>query len=259
HDNFAHGYDFTDPNLSPEGQLVKQCMMAWETNSPKGQIRKVLQVIFNSDLFRSQAGVGQKVKTPLEFAVSAVRALRSSTNGTFSAGSFSAYSDGYAFATPLSRMGTMLLFDRDAPDGYPEAGPPWISGGTLAERIRFAQSFCIASGQSGHTGATNDAGNCLCNPVGLLAYKLPRLNPHGSMTNAANVVDYVLGILFPGEGAANLDLYRTAAINYLNTDDTGAASAFSALTVSAAANSTYDNRVRGVIAMLMATQRFQEQ
>src|SRR5262249_31748055 len=84
HDDFALGYDFTDPNLSPEGQLVRQCMQAWENGSPQGQIRDILRVIFNSDLFRSQSGSLQKVKTPLEFTVSALRVLRSeNADGTF--------------------------------------------------------------------------------------------------------------------------------------------------------------------------------
>jgi uncharacterized protein (DUF1800 family) len=35
----------------------------------------------------------------------------------------------------------MLLFDRAEPNGYPEAGAPWISAGTLAERLRYIQAF----------------------------------------------------------------------------------------------------------------------
>src|SRR4029077_15729144 len=38
HDGFAIGYDFTQPNLTPEAQLVQHCMLAWENSSPKGQI-----------------------------------------------------------------------------------------------------------------------------------------------------------------------------------------------------------------------------
>ena len=38
----------------------------------------------------------QKVKTPLEFTISAIRALRSSTNGTGLARGFTADTDGYA-------------------------------------------------------------------------------------------------------------------------------------------------------------------
>jgi len=256
-------YNYAAGSLSPEADLVHQCMMTWETNSPKGQIWSVIQTIVNSDLFRSSSGSQQKVKTPLEYTVSAVRALRSSTNGSNLAGSFTAFTDGYNIggtssgsATPLSRAGNMLLFDRDAPDGYPEAGPPWVSAGTLSERLRFIQSFCTAVGQPGHTSTTNDAGsNTGCDIVGLLKAK----TPSSTWTNAGAMADYVLGVLYPGEGAGNLQLYRTSAINFLNTDDTGLSSPFAGLTVSGTANSPYDNRVRGMIGMLMTLQRFQEQ
>ena len=72
------------------------------------------------------------------------------------------------------------------------------------------------------------------------------------------IVDYFLGILFPGEGDANLDLDRSAAIDYLNSNDTGApnSSPFSSLTPGA---SEYDSRVRGTVALLMSLPRFQEQ
>jgi len=261
HDDFSVGYDFTDPGLSAEGQLVKQCMMAWETNSPKGQIRPVLQTIFNSDLFRAHSAAGHKVKTPLEYTVSAIRALRLSTNGSGMAGTFTALTDGYAFSTPLNRMGAMALFDRAEPDGYPEFANGWISAGTLAERVRWTQSLLVASGQTGHTGSQggtgNDAGNSTTDPVTLLRARLPL---PADQLDAAKVADAFLALLFPGEGVANLGLYRGAAINFLNTSDNGqSASLFSSLTVSNTAGSVYDTRVRGMVAMLMTLQRFQEQ
>jgi hypothetical protein len=257
-------YNYAAGNLSPEAQLVHDCMLTWETNSPKGQIWKVLKTITDSDLFRSHGGAGQKVKTPLEFAVSTIRALRSGTNG-----SYTASSDGYSIGglsassvSILSRAGNMLLFDRDAPDGYAESAAAWISAGTLAERVRFAQSFCIASGQSGHTGSYtstgNDAYNSVSSPVDLLKAKLPA----ASWTNAPAVADYFLGILFPGEGAGNLQLYRNAAVNFLNdgsADTTPNTTPFSGLTVSTTATAAYDQRVRGMVGLLMSTQRFQEQ
>lgn len=262
HDNFPNPsthedqpgysfYDYTNPDRSAEAELVHQCMLAWENSTPKGNLRDVLSVIFNSDLFRSHAAQAQKVKTPFEFVTSAIRALRGTTNG---GSGFTATTDGYAFATPLNRMGGMNLFDRDAPDGYAEDASPWISAGTLVERIRFVQSFCILGGSTGHNGSQagtgNDAGNNFSDPVGLMKSRLPS-NSYG---DAAAVTDYFLGILFPAEGAANLKLLRDAGINFLNTDDTGTApSTFTA------GLSTYDTRVRGLVALLMASQRFQEQ
>jgi uncharacterized protein (DUF1800 family) len=246
HDDFATGYDFTDPNLSAEGKLVRACMQAWEENMPKGQIRKVLEVIFNSDLFRSQAGSMQKVKTPLEFTVSAVRALRADAGD----GTFTADTDGTSIISPLNRMGSMKLFDRDTPDGYPEVAAPWISAGTLTERLRFAQSLLIPKGQSGKTDAGAATG---ADPVKLLKLKLPQASWH----DAASVASYFAGILFPAEGKANLSEYVAQAISYLNTADDGvASSAFSSLSDTA---STYDLRVRGMVAMLMTFPRFQEQ
>jgi len=247
HDDFAHGvYDYTDPNRSPEAELIRQCMMTWNTpasDGRKGNIRNLLTTIFNSELFRRHAGSMQKVKTPLEFCISAVRALRSANpNGTYTA-----TTDGN-FAPILSRMGAMSLFNRADPDGYPETGPAWISAGTLAERLRFVQTLCM-----NQSGRPNDAGNNTVDPVGLLKRKLPAT----SWNNASAVADYFLGILFPAEGQGNLTLYRNLAINFLSTGDSGTTSSpFSGLGNTSAA---YDTRVRGMVAMLMTLQRFQEQ
>lgn len=262
HDNFTHGvYDYSDPNMSAEAKLVRDCMLAWESSSPKGQIRPVLQTIFNSQLFRSQAAAQQKVKTPLEYCVSAIRALRTSTNGTDLAGSFSSDTDGYSLtgnsistlSYPLNRMGGMLLFDRNDPNGYPEDALGWISGGTLAERIRFVQSYLMGAGDS--STSKNDSisgGNkSVADPVALLRLKLPA----GSTNNAVAVANYFVDLLYPGEGKANLDLYRIAAINFLNTTDDGAFSSPFNLT----SGTTYDTRVRGMVAMLMSFHRFNEQ
>lgn len=246
HEDFATGYDFTDPNLSPEGRLVRDCMRAWEENVPKGQIRKVLEVIFNSDLFRSEAATMQKVKTPFEFVVSAIRALRSqSADGTFTADS-----DGYALRSPINRMGRMRLFDRDTPDGYPEAGAPWISAGTLTERLRFAQALLVPTSGAGDR---SDAGTGnVADPVKLLKAKLPQ----ASWKDANAVASYFAGILFPSEGKANLDQYRSQAIDYLNTADDGSSSPFATLVDT---GTPYSLRVRGMVAMLMTFPRFQEQ
>jgi uncharacterized protein (DUF1800 family) len=257
HDNFPNPttrtnlpeyayYDYTNPNRTPEAELVRQCMVAWDTPGPdgrKGHIRAVLRTIFDSDLFRSHAGSRQKVKTPLEFVISSARALRSINQ----AGQSTAFTDGN-FASALNRMGQMSLFNRADPDGYPENGPPWISAGTLAERLRFVQALLIVGGGSGR----GDAGNNTVDPVALLQRKLPS----ASWYNAADVADFFLALLYFGEGKANLDLYRNSAINFLNTADNGITSDPLRSGMAAA---TYDTRIRGMVAMLMTLQRFQEQ
>jgi hypothetical protein len=189
----------------------------------------------------------QKVKTPLEFALSAVRALRTTnTNGTYTADT-----DGYSLVTPLDRMGGMKLFDRSDPDGYPETAPGWISAGTLAERLRFAEALCVPTNQTGHA----DAGNSICDPVTLLRLRLPA----SDLTNAPAVADCLLSVLFPVEGKANLGQYQTAAIQYLNQSTDGlTSSAFDTLSTSGNP-SPYAVRVRGLAAMLLSSPRFQEQ
>jgi hypothetical protein len=190
--------------------------------------------------------------------------LRTSTSGINGAPALSADTDGYSISgtspfsgsAPLARMGSMLLFDRTEPNGYPEAANGWISGGTLAERLRFVQSVLTAAGQSGKSDSGN---NNTSDPLGLLQVYLPVQTPPGSTSNDANVVDFILGILFPGEGTANLGAYRAAALKYLNTDDFGNPSPFGSLTVSRTPGSTYDNRLRGMVAMLLTLPRFQEQ
>jgi uncharacterized protein (DUF1800 family) len=247
HDDFAIGYDFTDAETSPEEELVHACMLAWENPSnggPKGQLREVLKVIFNSDLFRSNAASQQKVRTPLEFVVATLRALRA----TRPDGSSTAFTDGdLAFA--LSRMGLMLLFDRAEPNGYSETAEAWISAGTLAERLRFVQAALMPVGMS---GKSDGGANTLINPVALLQLKAP-----AAVRDSGLAADYFLDLLFPAEGKANLAAYRAMAVKFLDTADDGVTpSPLSALNP---ASTDYDNRLRGMVAALMTTQRYQEQ
>jgi uncharacterized protein (DUF1800 family) len=262
HEDFFYGqYDYTAANLSPEAQLVKDCMTAWNTpagDGRKGNIRSVLTTIFNSALFRSHGASQQKIKTPIEFAVSAVRALRTVSTDTNSWVSATCDSDGYGITgtnsntSPLSRMGGMGLFNKPEPDGWSEFGRIWMNTANLCERMRFAQHLLMAGNNSlkstdYSTGGTRNTSD----PVKLLQAKLPG----ASWNNAAAVTDFFLGLFYPGEGVANLGRDREAAINYLNTDEAGTgSSAFSGLSGSA-----YDGRVRSMVGFLMCLPRFQEQ
>ncbi|MBC8002430.1 MAG: DUF1800 family protein [Opitutaceae bacterium] len=246
HDDFDHGvYDYTDPNMTPEARLVHDCMLAWHNATPRGNLRTVLRTIFNSELFRTHGAAGQKVKTPLEFAASTMRVLRSID----SSGVATADTDGN-FTTALTRMGSMLLFDRAEPDGYPESAPGWISAGTLTERLRFAQSVLMSSNL---TQSVDPGTGFRTDPVGLLKRKLPQVK----WDVATDIADYFLSIIYPGEGRANLDPYKSVAVSFLNTANDGVtASLFANL-----GNTTpaYDQRVRGMVAMLLTLPRFQEQ
>lgn len=254
HENFHHGvYDFTDPDLSPEGRLVRACMDAWEQPGPdgrRGNLRQVLQTIFHSELFRSRAALAQKVKTPLEYVVSVIRAVRAARPE----GGFTADTDGYDLITSLRRL-NMPLFDRADPDGWPETGREWISTAALIERMRFAQNFLVAARDPlkqrdfGITGTDN-----VCDPVALLRTRLSA----EQLRDAVAVVDCFLGLFFPGEGRANWGPDRELAMAFLNSADGGVpnSSPFAALVPGTTA---YEGRIRGLVAFLLGLPRYQEQ
>jgi hypothetical protein len=249
HENFEYGvYDYTSP-ATLEAQLVKQCMTAWDTpasDGRKGNIRSVLQAIFSSALFRGHGASQQKIKTPLELAISAIRALRTQNTDTNNYVSATADTDGYALANPLSRMGGMGLFNRPEPDGFSEFGRNWLSTANLDERWRYAQHLLMASNYGlkntdyGTTRNTSD-------PSALIRARLPG----SSWNDPAAIADFFLSLLYPGEGTGNLGQDRQAAIDFLNTNEQGASSPF--------VFASHDGRVRGMVALLMCFPRFQEQ
>lgn len=259
HDNFHHGYDFTDAENSAEESLVHECMLAWENPSnggPKGQMREVLRVILKSDLFRNPNTAAAKVKTPLEFAASTLRAFRSVKPDGGTTASVDA-PNLIASGGLLDRAGRMRLFDRADPDGYAEDAGSWISAGTLGERLRYVQSLALAgAGLASGTGvrsSPDSLGSSRIDPSALLALRLT----NGTNRSAEAVSDELLRLLFPSEGAGNLRQYRALAIQFLNTADNGTtASNFSSLVPG---TKEYDGRVRGLAALLLSSPRFQEQ
>lgn len=239
HEDFRHGiYDYTAPDLSSEAALIRNCMAAWDTpaaDGRKGNLRSVLRVIFDSALFREHAASRQKVKTPFEFTVSAVRSIRAAKPG----GGFTADIRAADLLNPMVRMG-QELFHREEPDGWSEIGGDWINTSALVERMRFVQSFL-------------KQGNTASDPVALLKQRLPS----SQWLDASVVSKFFCDLLFLGEGSANLDLDRTAAEAFLNASENGVSpSPFNRLTSS---SSGYDTRVRSMVAMLMGLPRFQEQ
>ena len=250
HEDFDFGlYDYTATPLTPEAQLVKDCMTAWMAPGPdgrKGNLRSVLRTIFASSLFRSQAAAQQKIKTPLEFAVSAIRALRVSDTDNNGYITTTADTDGSSLSAPLSRMGGMNLFSKAEPDGYSEFGNIWLNTANLDERWRFAQNLLMAPGYALKNTDYATTRN-VSDPSKLIRLRVPS----ASWNDPAAIVDYFLGNLFPGEGTANLAQDREAAIQFLNTNDAGQPSPF--------VFASHDGRVRGMVALLMCLPRFQEQ
>ncbi len=263
HEGFDFGiYDYTDPNLSAEAALVRDCMSAWDTpggDGRKGNLRSVLRTIFNSALFRGHGASRQKIKTPLEFAVSAVRALRTVQTTPENYIAATAETDGIGITgtgngnDPMTRMGGMVLFGKTEPDGYSESGRIWMNTANLCERMRFVQHLLMPTGSS--TKDDDYGAAALRNTSDPVAILRAQLDANG-LKDAGAVVDIFLNLLYPGEGRANLALDRAAAVAYLNANEAGAPSPFADLSVGSAG---YDGRVRSLVGWLMCLPRFQEQ
>ncbi|MFL6274998.1 MAG: DUF1800 family protein [Blastocatellia bacterium] len=90
-----------------------------------GDIGEVLRAIFTSAEFNSPACFRAKVKSPLELAASAIRALDGDTNG------------GPPLHEWLRRMGEPL-YQYAFPTGYGENSEKWMNTGVFFNRINFA-------------------------------------------------------------------------------------------------------------------------
>jgi len=97
-----------------------------------GDLTATYRALFESPEFWSDAARGSKVKTPLEFTVSAVRALGGTTAGDV------------PMVQVLNRMG-QPLYRAQPPTGWPEVAQPWVNPGALVARIDFGLK--LASGR----------------------------------------------------------------------------------------------------------------
>jgi hypothetical protein len=251
-EDFSFGSYYNVSEISPEAQLIRDCMVAWDTpagDGRKGNLRAVLGTLFASDLFRSQAAMQQKVKSPAEYVHSAMRALKTDLAG----GGSSVTTDGLDLSRPMEYMG-MGFFTRSQPDGYAEAGHQWIDTGTITERLRFVQHLMMNPSSPekridyGGGGDDNE-----CDPVALIQDQLAP----GLWNDAEAVTDYLLGLVYPGEGTANLAPDREECIRLLNSDATGVPDSSPFVTLTDPTD--YDVRVRSLAGLILANPKFHEQ
>jgi uncharacterized protein (DUF1800 family) len=113
----------------PDG-CVDDAVAAWKRSD--GDIRAVLRAIFTSPDFWAPAAFRVKVKTPLEFVVSAARAVGAAPDTT------------PRLARLVARLGEPLYL-HVAPDGYPERQDAWVSSGALLDRMNAA--VALAAGR----------------------------------------------------------------------------------------------------------------
>jgi uncharacterized protein (DUF1800 family) len=90
-----------------------------------GEIKEVLRTLFKSPEFWSPDAYRAKVKTPLEFVVSAVRVTGTDVNNA------------QALAQALQRLG-MPLYGMQPPTGYSMKADAWVNSAALLNRMNFA-------------------------------------------------------------------------------------------------------------------------
>jgi len=108
---------------NPPPALVKRAAATFEKT--QGDIREVLRTIVTSDEFLGPSFRAAKVKTPLEFVVSAVRATGIDVRNARD------------LTQRISNMG-MPLYLHQPPTGYKDTAEEWISTSALLERMNFA-------------------------------------------------------------------------------------------------------------------------
>ncbi len=113
----------------PDG-CVDEAVAAWRRSS--GDVRKVLRAIFHGPDFWAPDKVRAKVKTPLEFVVSAARAVSAEPDTS------------PRVAQVVARLGEPLYL-HVAPDGYPEREAAWVNSGALLDRMNAA--VALAAGK----------------------------------------------------------------------------------------------------------------
>jgi uncharacterized protein (DUF1800 family) len=117
-------------NDQPPDGCVDDAVAAWRRSH--GEIRAVLRAVVTSPDFWAPANIRAKTKTPLEFVVSAVRAVSADPDTT------------PRLAQVVARLGEPLYL-HVAPDGYPETEAAWVNSGALLDRMNTA--VALAAGK----------------------------------------------------------------------------------------------------------------
>ena len=110
----------------PPPALVDRMTKTFEKK--KGDIREVLSTLFHSPEFWANTTYRAKVKTPLEFVASAVRATGADVD------------DAMPLVRQIANMG-MPLYAAQPPTGYSMKAETWVSSSALLTRMNFALGF----------------------------------------------------------------------------------------------------------------------
>jgi uncharacterized protein (DUF1800 family) len=153
----------------PPTQLVERVAQVFLKTD--GDLREVVRAIVTSSEFNSPAAFRAKIKSPLELAASAIRALDGDTNGA------------PALHEWLRKMGEPL-YQFAFPTGYGETSEKWVNTGVFFNRINFAVAL-----------ANNQINGTSFDPTRLIA--------NDTATNQANLTNQMAALIVHTELSAD--------------------------------------------------------
>lgn len=166
-----------------------------------GNIRETLIAMVSSDEFWDKANLREKIKSPFEFAISAVRATNADIQQPFQL---------FQWCT---RMGQRFYYYQ-APTGFPDKSTFWINTGSLLNRMNFGLAF--ASGK-----------------IPGIKVDLPALNQHREPESADEALDVYSKIFLPERPLEENNKRLKALVNDANAAEK--------INQAAAANTTEDD------------------
>lgn len=166
-----------------------------------GNIRETLIAMVSSDEFWDKANLREKIKSPFEFAISAVRATNADIQQPFQI---------FQWCT---RMGQRFYYYQ-APTGFPDKSTFWINTGSLLNRMNFGLAF--ASGK-----------------IPGIKVDLPALNQHREPESADEALDVYSKIFLPERPLEENNKRLKALVNDANAAEK--------INQAAAANTTEDD------------------
>jgi uncharacterized protein (DUF1800 family) len=134
-----------------------------------GDIREVLRTMFKSPEFWSPETYRAKVKTPLEFVVSAVRATGAEVE------------DARALVNTLNNMG-MMPYGMMPPTGYSMKADTWVNSSALLGRMNFALG--LAAGKV--RGVNVDSGSLSSGPAATGTERVGPADPQQALASLEN-------------------------------------------------------------------------
>jgi uncharacterized protein (DUF1800 family) len=172
---------------TPPDGCIDDAVRAWKRSD--GNIREVLRAVFRSPDFWATSNVTSKVKTPLEFVVSAVRAVGGTPDTT------------PRLAMAVARLG-QPLYQHVAPNGYGEQQEDWVNSGALLNRMNVAMA--LAANRLAGVTVSLDAVLPLTQDPNRLVEAVNRLVLGGRMSVQTRkvILDEIAGVGDPAQARA---------------------------------------------------------